>query len=957
VATTAAPTPGTLSDDQLLDLEQWASSLERRGGSDELVHLGGVLVGLTGEARRLRGDWEWRDTPGKPPSLAELEGHVAHARPLHGAGSPELEAAARATLLLCEEIRLALGYPPFPQPSDPPADQPARRQSVTLPIFAAVPALVLVVAYLLLRAVAPEVSSGGVPPGGLVGGEALPGLKLWIEGPAGPLTDATWRIDGKDVTVAVEVLGGRAVLRPGALADGRHELTVDFGGILPWSPADVSMSFVVDVAPPEIELAGDVLQAVPRRPFSLGGRLLGGTGLQIDGRPVPIADGVFSVDLAQPPAEPITLIAHDAAGNEAIRVVTVVLVPREPANPMRAVHVTAAAWANAELRAGVLALIDDGRINAVELDLKDESGVIGWDAPVPLAIEIGAVRPLFDLAEAVQDLHGRGVRVVGRLVAFRDPILAEAAWRAGDRAQVVQTPGRKPYSGGYGGFTNFANPIVRQYNIDVAAAAAAAGVDDILYDYVRRPDGPLESMRFPGLQGDAADAIVSFLAETRVALAGTEAFLGASVFGIAATRPEEIAQDIPRMARELDYVAPMLYPDHWGPGEYGLANPETQPYEIVLASLADFQSAVAGTGARIVPWLQDFSLGVPYGPHEVRAQIRAVGDAGLGEYLLWDPAVTYTAKGLDRNAKLPTFGEREIQTGAPVAQLPANELGVVPVLMFHQVLLDGGGEFDVTPDGLRAQLDRLYREGYRPIRASDLVKGTIDVPAGTTPVVLTFDDAASNQLSLDVDGNPEPDTAVGILLEFARLHPGFEPAATFYVNRNPFAAGEGAAELASWLKEHGFELGNHTRDHANLASLSSKQVQRQLVLGNRLIHELLPGEEVVTMALPLGMLPLDPQLAVRGSWDGDEYAFAGVMLVGAEPSPSPFSTAFDLARIPRIRATADPTVQNGLADWLARLARKPGSRYVSDGNPDRITVEAGRESEVIEALRARVVAR
>ena len=53
-------------------------------------------------------------------------------------------------------------------------------------------------------------------------------------------------------------------------------------------------------------------------------------------------------------------------------------------------------------------------------------------------------------------------------------------------------------------------------------------MDDILYDYVRRPDGPIETMVFPGLKGGAQGSIVSFLGEARDALEPTGAFLGAS---------------------------------------------------------------------------------------------------------------------------------------------------------------------------------------------------------------------------------------------------------------------------------------------------------------------------------------------------------------------------------------------------------------------------------------------
>ena len=197
-------------------------------------------------------------------------------------------------------------------------------------------------------------------------------------------------------------------------------------------------------------------------------------------------------------------------------------------------------------------------------------------------------------------------------------------------------------------FTNFAHPTVRAYNIEIAEEAAQLGVDDILYDYVRRPDGPLTSMVFPRLADRPEDVIVRFLAETQARLSQYGTFLGASVFGIAATRPQDVAQEIPQMAGSLDYVSPMVYPSHWSPGEYEIEDPNRQPYDIVLASLRDFQAEVDGLGARVLPWLQDFSLGVDYGPAEVRAQIEAAHDAGIDEWLLWDPAVTYTRDALER---------------------------------------------------------------------------------------------------------------------------------------------------------------------------------------------------------------------------------------------------------------------------------------------------------------------
>ena len=92
----------------------------------------------------------------------------------------------------------------------------------------------------------------------------------------------------------------------------------------------------------------------------------------------------------------------------------------------------------------------------------------------------------------------------------------------------------------------------------------------------------------------------------------------------------------------------MVYPSHWGSGEYGVADPVRQPADIVDPSVADFERLVAGSGAAVVPWLQDFSSGgVIYGPAEVRAQIDAArADRRRGLPAL-EPDSIYTIDALD----------------------------------------------------------------------------------------------------------------------------------------------------------------------------------------------------------------------------------------------------------------------------------------------------------------------
>jgi hypothetical protein len=829
---------------------------------------------------------------------------------------------------------------------------------------------------------APSLDASGPKDGAILGAPGVARLKFSAKGTVADLDHQKWSLDGRPVTP--RALAKSLVYRPRNLRDGKHAFAIVATGGFLGASTTKAWSFTVDTTPPQLKLDKPVV-SYTSQPIVANGTINENAVLRANRRPIAVKDGAWQIKYAAPPAGAVILTATDKVGNASKWRMPITVVPRQPREPVRAVHMSADAWASSTLRNGVLQMIDEGRINAVELDLKDESGVIGWPAPGAEILRYGGVQDIYNLADAVRQLHAKGVRVIGRLVAFRDPVLASDAWQKGLKDEVVQTPGGDQYTVNYGGFGNFANPAVRRYNIAVAVAAAKLGVDDILYDYIRRPDGDLSTMSFPGLKVTPEQSIVSFLAETRKALRPYKTFLGASVFGIAATHPEEIAQNIPMMAPHLDYVSPMVYPSHWGPGEYNVADPNSHPYDIVYRSLKDFEREVKGTGARVVPWLQDFSLGVTYGPDQVAAQIKAAKDAGADEFLLWDPEVTYSASGVPSTAKMPATGtltkvklpadapglvalggtspavpvspSKGSSSSGPVGTAPPNELGQIPVLMHHQLINGPSSVYDLTPKEFEAELQRFYKDGYVPVNASAMVTGKIDIPKGKKPVVFTFDDSTTSQFGLLADGSVNPDTEVGIMMKFAQTHPGFGPAGTFYLNNDAFGlSGSSLATGLKWLTTHGFEVANHTLTHANLGSLDDTGVQKELAEEASQIEKALPGYTIRTMALPYGVTPNNSGLAVKGSWGGTSYGPYGVMLVGANPSASPYSSQFDPAAIPRIRSAHFPwkTTQDYEWDyWQSVLEKNPSSVYVSDGNPATISFPKGEEGSLASRFKSR----
>lgn len=279
-----------------------------------------------------------------------------------------------------------------------------------------------------------------------------------------------------------------------------------------------------------------------------------------------------------------------------------------------------------------------------------------------------------------------------------------------------------------------------------------------------------------------------------------------------------------------------------------------------------------------------------------------------------------------------------------------NELGSIMSLEYHRIG-EPEGRWTRSPARLREDLERLWESGYRPIALDALVTGSIDLPSGTNPVVLTFDDSSPGQFRyLERDGRPEidPDCAVGILDAFARLHGGFELTATFFVL--PAAAepnrlfGQPEHELRKlrYLVSRGFELGNHTLGHADLARYPEAVVRAQLAgAQGRRIEQIVPGYRLRALALPMGHYPAKLEWAIRGRAAGVSYQHDAILMVGGGPAPSPFSRRFDPYHLPRIQA-----VGAAVADWLHYFAQDPERGFASDGNPKTVTVPKGRGGEV-----------
>jgi len=274
--------------------------------------------------------------------------------------------------------------------------------------------------------------------------------------------------------------------------------------------------------------------------------------------------------------------------------------------------------------------------------------------------------------------------------------------------------------------------------------------------------------------------------------------------------------------------------------------------------------------------------------------------------------------------------------------LNPNEAGKIMILMYHNI----GAEEQTwtrTVDNFKRDLQTLYDEGYRPISLTDYVNGNITTEMGYTPVVLTFDDGNLNNFKYLEDGTIDPDSAVGILVEFNKMHPDFPLEATFFITSStPFKQSAFSKQKVEFLIEQGMDIGNHSKDHMNFKDATADDLQTQIGYQAEYLETFAPvGYKVNTLALPYGSRPKNVDLEVyiqSGTYNTYAYENIAVLNVGWFPSLSPYHTDFNPLSLPRVRASETNVDNVGMYNYISYYNEHPNEVFISDGNPNIVTI-------------------
>lgn len=327
---------------------------------------------------------------------------------------------------------------------------------------------------------------------------------------------------------------------------------------------------------------------------------------------------------------------------------------------VRGVYVTGHSAGGARFNQ-LVELMDNTELNAMVIDIKDDFGYLTYkpkeDSPL-LKYDIG--KPYIkDLRGILEIMEEKEIYPIARVVVFKDTELAER------KPELSFVENGSVWKNGRG--EAFVNPFMQEvwdYNVEVAIEAAKMGFKEIQFDYVRFPEGfekrdttlkygkgNYETSELDSTQRRVS-AVTDFVAYAREKLKPYGVQVSVDIFGYSATLPEApgIGQNFSKISENVDVISSMIYPSHWT-SYFGIAKPDLEPYRLVqeYAKVENAKLAEVENPPVSRPWLQDFTasyLGkgnyLVYGKAEVEAQIKALNEAGINEFLLWNAGNKYT---------------------------------------------------------------------------------------------------------------------------------------------------------------------------------------------------------------------------------------------------------------------------------------------------------------------------
>lgn len=277
-------------------------------------------------------------------------------------------------------------------------------------------------------------------------------------------------------------------------------------------------------------------------------------------------------------------------------------------------------------------------VNTLVLDVKTDNGHLMYQSTLEEALTLNNIRVKYDKEILNQFKNEYNVYLIGRVVAFQDPIFSKIF----TDSAILDAKDDQPYSQNEQYFLDPSDDFAKQYILNIALEACELGFDEIQFDYIRYPDTNYSDLIFD--QESTTESRVQninyFLKTATLEINQKGCLVSADIFGIAINVKNDsgIGQYLETLTEQVNFISPMVYPSHYSSGSFGYKNPNDFPYEVITASLKQGLSRGVPE-AKLRPFLQAFW----HTNEEIRLNIKASEDLGL-DWLLWNNSSRYDAE-------------------------------------------------------------------------------------------------------------------------------------------------------------------------------------------------------------------------------------------------------------------------------------------------------------------------
>ena len=303
-------------------------------------------------------------------------------------------------------------------------------------------------------------------------------------------------------------------------------------------------------------------------------------------------------------------------------------------------------------------------IAGVVFDLKDADGLVRYRSSLELVEENRAqAEGAWDLPEVLARVREAGLVPVGRIYAFRDHTATAHMYDSAVKymdSEVNWIDDSRDNGG-----RSWLNPNdgkAQDYVIAIAREAAEAGLPALVLDGVQFPEGVSLHLATYGTAGepDKSAILAGFLTRARgeVEAAGGRIAVTVNLLSAAGLSDVRYGEDVSALVSAAGGAVVEAMPEQFGNGvtseELTLTAPALDPYGTLsqafaacgeALSLEEGEAVMAAMVQAYTSSALEPAVNKTYGPEEIRDQVRAVTEAGIGNILYYHPQGDYSALG------------------------------------------------------------------------------------------------------------------------------------------------------------------------------------------------------------------------------------------------------------------------------------------------------------------------